>query len=212
MLKGQQGGNPTLNDYTNKVTIIIGLSGSGKSTLAQTLLNKIDGPWRFEADWGGFSNYKVDNDGNIGGSFDEDSRFKPLFNHIKNGMHVILDGAYFCNHKFLCEAEYYLNLHFPNIEIIKYYFENNPKDATANVLFREWDGGNYWEINENDDLIFHGHHHTGEGPDYGRRQYEVIIETINKLSKDYIIPSKYPPIQIQVQDEKFYEGWRALIR
>ena len=50
----------------NKVTIIIGLSGSGKSTLAQTLLNKIDDPWRFEADWGGFSNYRVDNDGNIG--------------------------------------------------------------------------------------------------------------------------------------------------
>ena len=138
----------------NKVTIIIGLSGSGKSTLATTLLNKIVGPWRFEADWGGLINNKVDNDGNIGGSFDEDSRFEPLCNHIKNGMHVILDGAYFCNHKFLCEAEYYLNLHFPNIEIIKYYFENNPKDATANVLFREWDGGNYWEINENDDLIF----------------------------------------------------------
>ena len=44
------------------------------------------------------------------------------------------------------------------------------------------------------------------------RQYEVIIDNINKLSENYIIPSKFTPLKIQLQDEKFYEGWRALIR
>jgi len=42
--------------------------------------------------------------------------------------------------------------------------------------------------------------------------YELIIENINKLSKNYIIPSKYEQVKVELQDEKFYEGWRALIK
>ena len=195
----------------DKVTIIMGLSGSGKSYLAQTLLSKIDIPFRYEADWGAVGNCEVDNEGNIQNSFTNDRRFKHLFNHIKDGMHVILDGAYFCNHKFLCEAEYYLNLHFPNIDITKYYFENNPKDAIANVLYRESANGNYWaEVNGG--LMFYGDHWVEEGPDLNRRSYEVIIDNIKKFTKNYIIPNKYTPLKIQVQDVRFYEGWRALIR
>lgn len=195
----------------DKVTIIMGLSGSGKSYLAQTLLSKIDIPFRYEADWGAVGNCEVDNEGNIQNSFTNDRRFKHLFNHIKDGMHVILDGAYFCNHKFLCEAEYYLNLHFPNIDITKYYFENNPKDAIANVLYRESANGNYW-AEVNGELTFHGDHWVEEGPDLNRRSYEVIIDNIKKFTKNYIIPNKYTPLKIQVQDVRFYEGWRALIR
>ena len=193
----------------NKVTIIIGLSGSGKSTLAQSLLEKIDGSWRFEADWG----FECDIDvyGNVKGSFNDDYRFEHLYNHIEKGMHVILDGAYFCNHKFLCQAEYYLNLRFPNIEITKYYFENNPKDAIANVLYREWVGGNYW-TKETGEFIFHGHHYGEKGPNEGRRNYEVLIDNINSFTKQYIIPNKYTPIKIQVQDTRFYNGWEELIR
>ena len=195
----------------DKVTIIMGLSGSGKSYLAQTLLSKINIPFRYEADWGAVGNCEVDNEGNIQNSFTNDRRFKHLFNHIKDGMHVILDGAYFCNHKFLCEAEYYLNLHFPNIDITKYYFENNPKDAIANVLYRESANGNYWaEVNGG--LMFYGDHWVEEGPDLNRRSYEVIIDNIKKFTKNYIIPNKYTPLKIQVQDVRFYEGWKALIR
>ena len=62
------------------------------------------------------------------------------------------------------------------------------------------------------ELIFVGHHYTQEGPDFGRRNYEVLIENVNKLSKNYIIPTKYTPLKIQVQDEKFYQGWEALMR
>ena len=191
----------------SKVTIIIGLPGSGKTTKTNQISQ---GKAVVYSDWGW--ELPTDENYNILKPFNEEHRFNDLINNIKNHQPCIIEGGYFCNHKFLCEAEYYLNLHFPNIEIIKYYFENNPKDATANVLFREWDAGNYWEVNENNDLIFYGHHHTVEGPNFGRRQYEVIIETINKLSKNYIIPSKYPPIKIQLQDKKFYEGWRALLR
>ena len=191
----------------NKITIIIGLPGSGKTTKTHSLSQ---GKSVVYSDWGW--QLPLDEEQNISGSFSEEYRFNDLINNIRNFQNVIIEGGCFCNHKFLCEAEYYLNLNFPNIEIEKFYFQNNPKDSIANVLYREHVGGNYWEINKNDDLIFHGHHHTVEGPNHGRRNYEVIIETINKLSKNYIIPSKYTPIKIQLQDEKFYEGWRALLR
>ena len=51
-----------------------------------------------------------------------------------------------------------------------------------------------------------------EGPNKGRRMYEVIINNINILSKNYIIPSKFTPLKINLQDEKFYQGWKSLIR
>ena len=195
-----------------KVSIIIGLSGSGKSTLANTLLNTIiPTPWRLEADWGAINLHNIDNEGNIEGSFKDDPRFEKTLNNISNGINIILDGAYFCNHKFLCEAEYYLKLNFPNIKITKYYFENNPKAASSNVLYREWVGGNYW-TNETGELTFHGHHFVDEGENKGRRMYEVILGYINKFSKNYIIPDEYTPIKIQVQDERFNNGWRELIR
>ena len=195
----------------NKVTIIIGLSGSGKSVIANKRFEQRTSPIFYHADWGWEGS--IDEEGNINGSFNDDNRFNKLLDQIKGGLDIILDGAYFCNHKFLCQAEYYLNLHFPNIEITKHYFENNPKDAIANVLFREWNGGkgNYW-TKETGELIFHGHHYDKEGPNNGRRNYEVIIDNINSFTKQYIIPNKYTPIKIQVQDTRFYNGWKELIR
>tara|TARA_R110000782_G_scaffold61429_1_gene126552 strand:- start:112 stop:696 length:585 start_codon:yes stop_codon:yes gene_type:complete len=191
----------------SKITIIIGLSGSGKTTITPHFC--IDENTHVYADWGW--KFKVDDGGDIDGSFDDEYRFNDLITDLKNGIPVILDGTYLCNHKFLCEAEYHLNLHFPNIDITKYYFENNPKDAIANVLHRESVGGNYW-TKANGELIFHGHHFWEDGPNKGRRMYEVIIENINNFSKNYIIPNKYSPLKIQVQDVRFYEGWSALLR
>ena len=190
----------------NKVNIIIGLQGSGKTTL----INKLSAPGGIlMSDWG-WKNL-IDGDGNIQGSFNEEYRFNDLVNYIKDSKNVFLDGSCFCNHKFICEAEYYLNLHFPNIEIKKFYFENNPKGAIANVLYREDVAGNHWKRVDGS-LIFYGHHVSQEGPNLGRRMYDYIIENINKHSKNYIIPSKFTPLKIQVQDEKFYQGWEELIR
>tara|TARA_R110001592_G_C12823829_1_gene719236 strand:+ start:65 stop:646 length:582 start_codon:yes stop_codon:yes gene_type:complete len=191
----------------NRITIIIGLQGSGKTTYTYNLSQ---GEAVVYSDWGW--QFSIDENDNITSSFNEEYRFNDLINNIKGSKNIIIEGSYFCNHKFMCEAEYYLNLNFPNIEIEKFYFENNSKDSTANVLYREYVGGNHWKKNENGNLIFYGHHYTGEGPNHGRRNYEVIIENINKLSKNYIIPSRYTPIKVQLQDEKFYEGWRTLIR
>jgi len=42
--------------------------------------------------------------------------------------------------------------------------------------------------------------------------YEVIIENINKLSQNYITPLRYNTKKVELQDEKFYQGWEALIR
>ena len=72
-------------------------------------------------------------------------------------------------------------------------------------------GGNCWK-KINGELIFFGHHYSEDGINNGRRMYEVIIENINKLSKNYIIPDRYNTKKVQLQDEKFYQGWKALIR
>jgi len=191
----------------NKIIFVVGLPGSGKTILTNSLF---EGKSKFyHADWGW--KFNINEDGTLKESFNDDYRFEQLLNQIKQGTNLVIDGGYLCNHKFLLEGEYYLKLNFPGIEIERYYFENNPKDAIANVLYREHVGGNYWKKVEGN-YIFSGHHCVVEGPNLGRRQYEVIIDNINKLSKNYIIPPTYTPLQIEVQDEKFYRGWKVLIK
>ena len=181
----------------SKVTIIIGLPGSGKTTMLFYLHKQNE--YYSHQDWSSL------------GKFEDYTGYESLAQQIKNNKNIILDGSSFCNHKFLCEAEYHLNLHFPNVEITRCYFENNPEASKANMLYRENLKGNYWS-EVNGELIFHGDHWVEKGPNLNRRSYEVLIDSINNLSKDYIIPNRYTPIQIQVQDNKFYKGWRALIR
>lgn len=192
----------------NKVIIIIGLPGSGKTSLI-SYFNK-DQEYNLYHDWG--RDYLINDSGEVLNHFTDDDRFNSLISSISNNKNVIIEGSSFCNHKFLCGAEYELNVRFPNIQIEKYYFENNIKDAIANVLYRDYKNGGIWRKLENGNLSYSGSHYVGKGPDHGKRFYEVIIENSTKLSQHYIIPNKYIPLKIQVQDKKFYQGWKALIQ
>jgi len=187
----------------NKITIIIGLQGSGKTTFSEFFPE----PRIVYSDWGW--EFNTTENGDILSSPHEESRFNELLNSIKTSNKVIIEGSYFCNHKFLCQMEYHLNLNFPNIEIKKYYFENNTKKAKANVLYREALKGAHWKKvkdKDNEHLIFIGAHFNN------KKHYEIIIENLEKLSKNYIIPERFPPLNIQVQDKKYYKGWKALIK
>ena len=191
----------------SKVIIIVGLPGSGKTTFIKNLT---DSSFVHYYDWGRW--FELDEQGNININFSQDDRFKSLLESIKGGNNIILDGSSFCNHRFLCGAEYYLKLNFPNIQIEKYYFENHPKFAIANVLYRDYSNGGHWKEIEGKGLVYRGDHFIAEGPNQGKRFYDVIIGRINELTKNYIIPDKYTPLKIQVQDKKYFKGWRALIR
>jgi hypothetical protein len=191
----------------SKVTIIIGLPGSGKTTFLNQMFD--DRKDIYHHDWGW--KFQINNQGEILGSANEEYRFNDLIQDIKNSKDILMDGSCFCNHKFLCETEYHLRLNFPGIEITRFYFENNPEGSIANILYREYVGGNHWKVVDGE-LIFFGHHFMEEGPNYNRRMYEMIIENVNKLSPNYVIPSNQTILPTKVQDEKFYQGWRTLIR
>lgn len=192
----------------SKAIIIIGLSGSGKTTLI-SYFNKGQ-EYKLYHDWG--RDYLVNDNGEVLDHFTDDDRFNSLISSISDNKDVIIEGSSFCNHKFLCEAEYHLKVRFPNIEIERYYFENNLEDAKANVLYRDYKNGGNWKKAKDGNLVYSGSHYVGKGPDHGKRFYEVIIDNTIKLSQHYIIPSKYTPLKIQVQDKKFYQGWKALIQ
>lgn len=186
----------------SKVHIIIGLPGSGKTSL-RFKLDKVEKIYPLE-DWMQWDIW-------VGGKkptkeFNEDPRYSNLLEAIESGKTVLLTSIRFCDHEFLCKAEYYLKSRFPNLEIVKHYFENEPKKAYANVLYRDNSKGGHWKRNENNDLIYFGDHHNRI------RCYEISLENIEKFSPNYIIPDKYTPIPIEVQDEKYYNGWRALIK
>jgi len=188
-----------------KVTIIIGLPGSGKTSFTEFFPE----PRLVYSDWGW--EFNITEKGDISSSPHEESRFNDLLNNIETSSNIIIEGSNFCNHKFMCQMEYHLNLNFPNIKIEKYYFENNPKDSIANVFYREYIGGNHWKEVDGK-LMFFGHHWWGDDDKKGTRMYEMVIDNINKLTKNYNIPSKYTPLKIQLQDEKFYKGWETLIK
>ena len=145
--------------------------------------------------------------------FNTDDRYDNLINQLKLGKNVLITSIRFCNHNFLCKAEYYLQSQFPNIKIERYYFENNLKDSIAHILHKEDIHGSYWSKNENGELYFFGTHH----PDSGVRTYEISINNAIELSKNYIIPLKYKcNIRQMIEiNNKYYQDlphWEILFK
>ncbi len=173
-----------------KVTFIIGLPGSGKTTL---LNNHYQGKVDFVFDdWMGWD---VWIDGVFPSKeFNSEPRYDSLISRLNNNEDIVILSIRFCNHEFLCKAEYYLKSQFPNIEIEKIYFENDPQKAKANILYRDNLDGGRWEKDKNNNSIYFGHHY------HGIRCYEISLENIKKLSSNYVIPNKYTPLLIEVQD------------
>ena len=125
--------------------------------------------------------------------FDADIRYGKVIKNLDNFKDVIISCINFCDHKFLCNAEYYLQSQFPNLEIKRIYFENNLKSSILNIKYRDKKKGAYWERNERGEMIYYGDHYGG------RKLYEVEIENAERLSKAYIIPTKYKALPIMVQ-------------
>ena len=173
---------------TNRVRFIIGLPGSGKTTLR--FLIQGDNDIIFE-DWMRWDIWMRGVPPTK--DFNEDDRYERLLESIRNGHDIIMTSIRFCEHDFLCKAEYYIKSNFPNIIIEKYYFENNPESAINNVMYRDHKQGGHWKVVEDGRKIYFGDHYGG------MRCYDIGIENAKVYSKNYIIPDKYKPIPIKVQ-------------
>ena len=124
--------------------------------------------------------------------FNEDDRYKMLIKDIKDGNDVFVTSIRFCDHEFLCKAEYYLKVEFPDLQIDRYYLENNPEGAISNVMYRDKLNGGEWRVVEDGRKIYFGDHHNGV------RCYDIGIENVKRYSPNYIIPKKYKAIPIKV--------------
>ena len=181
-----------MTNNNNEIILIIGLPGSGKTTLIDKLQGKPRGEYLVYDDWGKWTNDDKDRD-----KFDADVRYTELIENLTsifNG--VIISCVDFCKYKFLCNAEYYLQSQFPGIEIKRIYFENDLKSSILNIKYRDIKKGGYWKEQENGDMMYHGIIFNNIP------LYIIESENAEKLSKEYIIPSKYEALPILVQNIK----------
>ena len=170
-----------------KVTFIIGLPGSGKTTyLDKAFYNKIDF-FPFD-DWMGWDVWI--NDEPPKNEFNEDPRYNALIERLSNKEHIVLLSIRFCDHDFLCKSEYYLQSKFPNIEIKRIYFENNPENSIANVKYRDKKSGGGYYTTDNGEDLYYGQHH----PNMPIPSFLISLKNIEILSSNYIIPDKYIPV------------------
>ena len=176
----------------SEIIIIIGLPGSGKTHYIHNVLSQGKQLKNFD-DWGrektgdyffGIPNPEV--------RFIDDDRYGDLIEEIKNKRKIIVSGAEFCDHDFLCKSEYYLKSQFPNLKIRRIYFENNIEKSISNIIYRDKEQGGRFKMDEKGNKWYVGSH-------FGKEiAYRVIIKTSKRLSKEYVIPSEYFPIPIFV--------------
>jgi len=176
----------------SEVIIIIGLQGSGKTHYIHNVLSKEGETLVSFDDWGRkkWGDYFIPNPE---GEFIDDDRYESLVRKIKNLKgRIIISGAWFCDHDFLCKSEYYLKSQFPNLKIRRIYFENNIEKSISNIIYRDKENGGRFVRNEEGKQWYVGAHFKDTPA------YKVIIERSGEFSKKYVIPSKYFPIPIFV--------------
>lgn len=174
----------------NKVIFIIGLPGSGKTTFRFSIEQPNDHVYEDWMRWDLWLKGKPPTK-----EFNEDDRYVSLLNSIEDGHDVIVTSIRFCDHEFLCKAEYYLQRKYPDLEIVRYYFENNVESATNNVLYRDRSKGGRWVV-EDGKHIYYGDHHNGE------RCCDIGVNNAKIYSQTYIIPKKYKAIPIKVMKDE----------
>lgn len=177
---------------TTEIILLVGLPGSGKTYLIDQLQEESGEKYDVKEDWMLWDIWIQGKEPK--GEFNTDPRYNEIIWNIKNNKSYIISSIRFCDHGFLTKAEYYLQSQFPNLEIKRIYFENNLESSISNVKYRDAKKGHYWERNERGEMIYYGDHHKGI------RGVDISVENAERLSKEYIIPTKYKALPIMVQN------------
>tara|TARA_Y100000389_G_C17293018_1_gene429009 strand:- start:238 stop:768 length:531 start_codon:yes stop_codon:yes gene_type:complete len=173
-----------------EVIFIIGLPGSGKSTLIEHYKSHPFIDYKIYDDWMTWTRDDKENE------FIADVNYKELLKNIKSGNNVIVSAIRFCSNEFLHKSEYYLKSQFPNLNIKRIYFENDPIKSELNIRYRDKINGGYWEPNEEGVMWYFGTIFENIP------LYRIEIQRTKDLSPNYIIPkgSTIFPIVVQQTD------------
>ena len=174
-----------------EVIFIIGLPGSGKSTLIEHYKSHPFIDYKIYDDWMEWTlNDIIDKD------FASDVNYSNLIQDIKSGNNVIVSTIRFCLNEFLHKSEYYLKSQFPDLNIKRIYFENDPVKSELNIRYRDKINGGYWEPNEEGVMWYFGTIFENIP------LYRIEIQHTKDLSPNYIIPkgSTIFPIVVQQTD------------
>jgi len=173
-----------------EVIFIIGLPGSGKSTLIEYYKSHPFIDYKIYDDWMTWTHDGQDKE------FIADVNYKELLKTLNQGISTIISGIEFCNNEFLHKSEYYLKTKFPNLNIKRVYFENDPQKSESNIRYRDKQQGGYWEANEEGEMWYYGTIFENTP------LYRIEIQRTKDLSPNYIIPkgSTIFPIVVQQTD------------
>ncbi len=172
-----------------EVILIIGLPGSGKSTLIEHYKSHPFINYKIYDDWMTWTHDDQNKE------FIADVNYKELLETLNQGTSTIISGIEFCNNEFLHKSEYYLKTQFPNLNIKRVYFENDPQKSESNIRYRDKQRGGYWEANKEGEMWYYGTIFENIP------LYRIEIQRTKELSKSYIIPKESIIFPIVVQEE-----------